>query len=323
MFVLYVLFMLYFVLPFASGYAVRRIIKTGMVPHFYSKALTSIRKASSLAWLAFIIIATMSLSIVLGIGAVLAPWEPPLWALNGTVLLVFICTGAMSYLRFRDLIVQTAAHRLAKLFYAILILAVVWVSNIYADATILDYTKINPSDIYSAKAGVLAVTTLMIWIMVISAASLIHYIVHLLYIASAASTYNKFNIAILEPGLRSRPNPALHNNFINFSFAAGLALCSIGPLGSLAATSQDPSFEPFLRKLIVFASFHMGQSPCAGTQPEGTRLAQLGYDRIAIATQDKDKGYVFEIRKCAKADVSKEGAKPKVDVSLPSRQYAL
>ncbi|WP_271105874.1 hypothetical protein [Pseudomonas tohonis] len=323
MFVLYVLFMLYFALPFASGYAVHRIIKAGMVPHFYSKALTRIKKASFLAWLAFIITTTLSLSIVLGIGAVLAPWETPLWALNSTVLLVFICTGAMSYLRFRDLIVRTAAHRLVKLFYGLLILAVVWVSNIYADATILDYTKINPSDIYSAKAGVLAVTTLMMWVMVISAASLIPYIVHLFYIASAASKYNKFNIAILEPGLRSKPNPALHNNFINFSFAAGLALCSTGPISSLAATSKDPSFEPFLRKLIVFASFHMGQSPCAGTQPDGTRLAQLGYDRIAIATPDKDKGYVFEVRKCTKTEAAKEEAKPKVGVSLPSGQYAL
>ncbi|MCP1617050.1 MULTISPECIES: hypothetical protein [Pseudomonadaceae] len=67
---------------------------------------------------------------------------------------------------------------------------------------------------------------------------------------------------------------------------------------------------------IVFASLHLKDSQCTKNQPEGSRFAPLGYERLAIAIPDADKGYLFKTLKCPNGDADK-APETKLQVSVP------
>ncbi|MCY1356728.1 hypothetical protein D9M71_563150 [compost metagenome] len=214
-----------------------------------------------------------------------------------------------------------------KLAFTFITLTVVWLSNVYADLIIIDFTRINPSDIASAKAAVVTIVTIFLSALAVSLLALIPYAILALALDHFSARKRKPEIANMWLGLRglipeeSRKKPSI---FVNGVLVIGLGFSAVIPLTILDYTVKDPAFEPFVRKLIVFASFHMQESECAGPQPDGSRFALLSDDRLGIAIPDKAKGFVFNVVKCPKGNASgRLKIEPKVTVSLPTSLYSL
>jgi len=104
----------------------------------------------------------------------------------------------------------------------------------------------------------------------------------------------------------------------------GLVITGVTPLNQVIYTSRSPAFEPFVHNLIVYASFHLKDSQCTNNQPEGSYFAPLGYERLAIAIPDEEKGYLFKTLKCPNGDAAKSPEKkPQISVPLELDQQAL
>ncbi|MCP1617015.1 hypothetical protein FBY21_1616 [Pseudomonas sp. SLBN-26] len=312
----------YVVAPVLLGLLCRSLVKHQLVPDFFNRAPARFRALDQKVLLAGGIVVFLGLTgIVAGHKAL--GGDAPFWVMTIAPLAMYICTARLFYLRFKPQILKFSATRLAKWLFALLVFIAVWVSNVYTDSIFLHYTRIAPSDLPAAKTGVLAIVTVFVWVTLISLLTLVPYL--LIALALGAMTPKKAAaeaVMCLSPASRqSPPSPPFAVTLILFG---GLAFSSITPLNLLDYTSRNPELEPFVRKLIVFASFHLKDSQCTNNQPEGSRFAPLGYERLAVAIPDEEKGYLFKTLKCPNGDAAKAPEKkPQVSVPLEFDQQAL
>ncbi|WP_236232555.1 hypothetical protein [Pseudomonas tohonis] len=322
MVVFYWLVMGYVIAPVLLGLLCRTLIRHHLVPDLINRVPARVRALDAKVLLAGGIVFFLGVMGIM-VGHKASGGDAPFWLLIIAPLAMYVCTARLFYLRFQKLIVKYSATRIAKLLFALLVFIAVWLSNVYTDSVFLNYTRIAPSDLPAAKTGVLAIVTVFVWVTLISLLTLIPYF--LMAVTMWAMTPKKVSaeaVLCLSPSTHQAPqSPPLSVTLILF---AGLAFSSVSPLNLVDYTSRNPAFEPFVRKLIAFASFHLKESQCAGDQPAGSVFAPLGYERLAIAILDEEKGYLFKTLKCPNGDAAKvPERKPKVTVPLEFDQQAL
>lgn len=310
----------YVVAPVLLGLLCRSLVKHQLVPDFFNRAPARFRALDQKVLLAgAIAVLLVPIGIVAGHKA--SGGDAPFWLMTVAPLAMYACTARLFYLRFKPQVLKFSSTRLAKWLFALLVFIAVWLSNVYTDSIVLNYTRIAPSDLPAAKTGVLAIVTVFVWVTLISFLTLALYCL----VAMALSTMTpKKNAAeavmCLSPAGHSKPQPF----GITFILFGGLAFSSITPLNLVDYTSKNPAFEPFVRKLIAYASFHLKDSQCTNNQPEGSYFAPLGYERLAIAIPDEEKGYLFKTLKCPNGDAAKAPEKkPQISVPLELDQQAL
>lgn len=322
MVVFYWLILGYVITPILLGLLGRFLISNHLVPDPINRVPARVRAQDTKVLLAGGIVFFL---VVMGIvtGHKASGGDVPFWLLVIAPLAMYVCTARLFYLRFQTLIVKYSATRIAKLLFALLVFIAVWLSNVYTDSVFLNYTRIAPSDLPAAKTGVLAIVTVFVWVTLISLLTFVPYF--LMAVTMGAMTPRKMSpeaVLCLSPSTRQTPPPPPLS--ITLILFAGLALSIVSPLNLVNYTSRNPAFEPFVRKLIAYASFHLKDSQCAGDQPTGSVFAPLGYERLAIAIPDEEKGYLFITIKCPNGDAAKAPEKkPKVTVPLEFDQQSL
>lgn len=322
MVVFYWLVMGYVIAPVLLGLLCRTLIRHHLVPDLLNRVPARVRALDTKVLLAGGIVFFLGMMGIMT-GHKASGGDAPFWLLVIAPLAMYVCTARLFYLRFQTLIVKYSATRIAKLLFALLVFIAVWLSNVYTDSVFLNYTRIAPSDLPAAKTGVLAIVTVFVWVTLISLLTFVPYF--LMAVTMGAMTPRKVSpeaLLCFSPSTRQTPQPPPLS--ITLILFAGLALSIVSPLNLVNYTSRNPAFEPFVRKLIAYASFHLKDSQCAGDQPAGSVFAPLGYERLAIAVPDEEKGYLFKTLKCPNGDAAKmPGKKPKVTIPMEFDQQEL
>ncbi|WIF69692.1 hypothetical protein QN096_11310 [Metapseudomonas otitidis] len=322
MVVFYWLALGYVVAPVLLGLLCRSLVKHQLVPDFFNRAPARFRALDHRVRLAGGIIAILWVMLIMA-GHKASGGDLPFWLLASVTLALCIWSGCLFYLYFRSQILEFSATRLAKLLLALLTFLAVWLSNVYTDSIFLDYTRIPPSDLPVAKTGVLAIVTMFVWAALISMLTMIPYLVTAI-LAGRTTPRKAAADALMCPRPVSRQIPSPPPFSVSLILLVGLGFSSLIPLNLVAYTSNNPAFEPFVRNLIVYASFHLKDSQCTNNQPEGSYFAPLGYERLAVAIPDADKGYLFKTLKCPNGDAAKSPEKkPQASVPLEFDQQAL
>ncbi|WMR30992.1 hypothetical protein [Metapseudomonas otitidis] len=314
MLVLYWLFLICIVAPIFLYYLHRSLVKHLLVPDFFNRAPARFRALDHRVRLAGGIVAILGVMLIMT-GHKASGGDLPFRLLASVTLALCICSGWLFYLCFRPQILEFLATRLANWLLALLTFIAVWLSNVYTDSIFLDYTRIPPSDLPVAKTGVLSIVTVFVWAALISMLTMIPYLVTAM-LAGRTMPRKAAAEALMCPRPVSRQIPSPPPLSVTLILLVGLVFSSLIPLNLVNYISRNPAFEPFVRHLIVYASFHLKDSQCTNNQPEGSRFAPLGYERLAVAIPDEEKGYLFKTLKCPNGDAAKAPEK-KPQVSVP------
>lgn len=318
---LYWAFILCIIAPMLAGQLSRTLEQQHLVPDFTSRFPARVKALGEKVFLAQGIIFFLVLMLIVA-GHKASGGDAPFLVMVIAPFAMYLCTARLFYLRFKVSIRRYSATQTAKLLLALLVFVAVWLSNVYTDSLFLTYTRIAPSDLPAAKTGVLAIVAVFVWVTLIALLTLAPY----LFMAAAVGLMELRSPAMAEMCVSpaKRESVPRWHNFTTFSLFMGLAVSCLSPLHLLDYTSKNPAFEPFVRKVIAFASFHLKDSQCASSQPDGSVFAPLGYERLAIAIPDQEKGYLFKTIKCPDGNAAKApDKKPTVTVPLEFDQQSL
>lgn len=318
---LYWTFIFCFVAPLLAGQLSRTLEQQHLVPDFTTRFPARVKALGEKALLAQGIIFFLALMLIVS-GHKVSGGDTPFWVMIIAPFAIYLCTARLFYLRFKMSIHKYSASQPTKLLLAVLVFLAVWISHVYTDYLFLTYTRIPPSELPVAKTGVLVIVTSFVWVTLIALLTLIPY----LLMAAAVGLMELRPSAKAEMCLSpaNRASVPRWHNFTTFSLFIGLAVCCLSPLHLLDYTSKNPAFEPFVRQVIVFASFRLKDSQCAGNQPAGSVFAPLGYERLAIAIPDEEQGYLFKTIKCPDGNAAEAPKKkPKVTVPLERDQQQI
>lgn len=319
---LYWAFIVCFLFPLLVGLISRKIKLLQLEPDFSTRFPAYFKALDKKVPLAYGINGALLVMLIV-YGHKVVAGDVPFLVLIIAPLVMYICTARLFYLRFKDLLLKYSAARVTKVLFALLVFLAVWLSNVYTDSVFINYTRIASSDLPTAKAGVLAIVTIFVWVMLLSMLILIPYLLmaFTIRVATPAATSSEAIMCAKPKILNSPPLPSSH---VTFTLFFGLAFSSMSAPHLVSYTSKNPAFEPFVRKLIAYASFHLEESQCAGRQPKGSVFAPLGYERLAIAIPDEEKGYLFKTIKCPDGNAPNAlTKKPKVTVPLEFDQQSL
>ncbi len=324
MLVAYWLAITYVVLPILIGLITRKIERERLSPYLLSQVQARISSATRTKKAAAVVSTGLGIFVLL-LGHRWAGGSLSLWVSAVLSVTIFLSTSALLYLRFQSTIKSLIEFRMSKFVLSVLIVSVAWISNVYADVLMISIAgDINPSDLPSAKAGILAIVGLMAWTAVVSLLAFIPYFLLALsptFLISEKSLRAKSSLFLKLPQhAPKRPATVM----IDLTLFVGLAFSIIAPLHVIDLTNRNGAFEPFLRNLVTFASFHAKQNTCAGPQPNGSRFAMIGYERVAVAVPDQELGYRFKLVKCPPSQrVERNPSKEKAQVALPTIQFPL
>lgn len=314
-------FVIFFLLPALTGQIGRTLEQQHLTPNFARRFPARVKALGEPVLLAYTIIFCLAL-LLLATGHRMSGGDAPFSLRIIAPLTMYFLTARLFYLRYKLQIHKYSSTRPAKLLFTLLVFFAVWLSNVYTDYLFLTYTRIAPSDLPAAKTGVLAIVAAVVWVALISMLTIIPYIFMAVVVGVMKPRPTDDAEMCMSPAKRVSI-PRWHN-FISFSLFLGLAFGSTSPLYLLDYASKNPSFEPFVRRVITFASFHLKDSQCTNNQPEGSRFAPLGYERLAVAIPDEGKGYLFKTLKCPNGDAAKAPEKkPQVSVPLEFDQQEI
>lgn len=167
-----------------------------------------------------------------------------------------------------------------------------------ADATILSYTHIDAAQFPAAQKMLTFIGVVGIWGYVAMCASLPAYILAFLHLAKP--------IYLERKDMRSRSYiysctaPRKHHlRNLNLALASllGVSFTVTFLLNELSAVRAE-SIDENLKRILVFASFHLPAQAC-GIQNSSTSLVALINDnRAVVATPDRENTFLFNTEKC-------------------------
>lgn len=315
MVVFYWLALGYVVAPVLLGLLCRSLVKHQLMPDFFNRAPARIRALDQKVLLAgAIVVLLVPIGIMAGHKA--SGGDAPFWLMTVAPLAMYTCTARLFYLRFKPQVIKFSATRLAKWLFALLVFIAVWLSNVYTDSIVLNYTRIAPSDLPASKTGVLAIVTVFVWVTLINVLTLALYCL----VAMALSTMTPKKapaeaVMCLSPAGRSNPQPF---GITHSLWWTGLQQHHPAQLGGLH--EQKSSLRTVRAQTHRVRILPLERQPVHQQPPRG----QLGYERLAIAIPDEEKGYVFKTLKCPNGDAAKAPEKkPQISVPLELDQQAL
>lgn len=282
---------------------------------------SAIRALSERELVARVIIVSVGAMVIL-YGHIICGGDDPFLLMILAPIPIYICTARLFYLCFKAQILTYSKPLLVRGF-ALVMFIVAWLCNVYTDNVFLQYTRTLPSDLPAAKAGVQIIVTALVWVTLLSIpAATLYCVVGILQDVLSSDRPPRKALLCLNPpthyALPRQPRAVMRILFL------GLVITGVTPLNQVIYTSRSPAFEPFVHNLIVYASFHLKDSQCTNNQPEGSYFAPLGYERLAIAIPDEEKGYLFKTLKCPNGDAAKSPEKkPQISVPLELDQQAL
>lgn len=299
--VLYVLTMLFFILPIVVALLEKAGIKYGFIsPPPYSRLTSKAKTMGAEGCFTSAVLTSVTTLIVLAGYGLVTGGKIPILA-GGIVMAVIVAsTLALGVITLRATSIYQLSPKAFNLAASSVALLVVLVASIYADAHITQSIGVKGSDLPSAFRVLTILLAAYWWTIVFTIASLFLYIITLLLWAghSFSSTDQELqrrSFVMLGKG-SIRKNSS--KEFVYFTLFIGFAFTALIPINTLAFFERDQRLVRFANELIVFSVFHLTKNDCYPDAPKGAYFALVDSGRIAAATPDEKVGFKYQLKAC-------------------------
>lgn len=178
-------------------------------------------------------------------------------------------------------------------------LVVTLISNSMADATIASYTNIDAAKFPVAQKMFILIGVIGIWIYVAMYAIFPVFILALVKVIKGQFSWARKKRAVKYWELCTNFNADKQRD-INLGVAAfvGLTYTILILLGVITSIDSK-GVDRTLKKVLVFASFHLPPSVCGiETYYYGSLISFVGENEVVLAMPDREMGYTFHYKKC-------------------------
>lgn len=178
-------------------------------------------------------------------------------------------------------------------------LIITLIANSMADATIANYTNVDPAKFPTTQKIFILIIAVAIWIY------LAMYAIFPAFILVCLHLYKTQFMDRYKPRSRSYADSCTNTKKINvrefnlgFASILGLAYTTLILLGII--TSMDvKSVDRTLKNILVSSSFHLPPEACKiQTFYSDSYIAFINDDKVLLATPDRELGYTFLEKKC-------------------------
>ncbi|WP_312230156.1 hypothetical protein [Pseudomonas sp.] len=296
---LYILFLLYVVLPIIAAVAPGAALKHGLITLSPELRLTSKYKhLGAENYCAALVVTGIALLILL-FGFVVAGGSVSKWVTGAVMLLIAASSLTLFIITFKATQIYQRHPTAFKIASSLATVGVVFIANIYADAHLVRSIGVNGSDLPSAHRAVTIMLSIVWWAMLLTFISLgLYFITGLVWTARSINSANdrkKRLSFVMLAGSERHEKSKEHVYRILF---VGLAFTALIPINLVQSVAQNKRLDRWANELTVFASFHLGEHRCFTGAVESTRFALVGSDRVIAAAPDKLLGFTYELRRC-------------------------
>ncbi|WNF48425.1 hypothetical protein RHP75_08435 [Pseudomonas sp. SG20056] len=222
-----------------------------------------------------------------------------------TVVFIMQCgsTLALTAIIFRATSIYKSSPTSFNIIAGLITAAILFISNIYADAHITSTIKIISSELPAAQKALTLMLFPIIWSFLLIIISTGLYLLSAALILLAGTLKTSSRRAIKNNQLMlSKDNIKVSrhedNEMVYLAMFVGLAFTTVSIIKANELIVKSEKFTIFTNELIVFASFHFSEIDCLPELKKPNRLALISNDRIVVATPDEKAGYTFRVEKC-------------------------
>nr|WP_288467455.1 hypothetical protein [uncultured Pseudomonas sp.] len=300
MLALYVIFIIYMVLPALSSWLLLAATKHGLITVTHGKRLTG--KAKSLkpeAYAAGAVLVSIALLIIiagyLGAGGIVTSW-----IVAAVFTSVVSSTLVLAVIMLKASTIYELSPATFKWIGSLVAITLVYISSVYADAFIASGLGIGGTEINAAQRALT-----ILFLPFVCAFALSWTLLPIYAIAGGLWMWHLFTDRTKEQQqlrffmLGDRNSPLRTNKAeIYMVLFVSLAFATLIPLNAVGIATKDYATDRQANKAIVWASFHLDEHSCFPSAPEGTRFALIDAKRVAAASLDEKLAYTFEVKSC-------------------------
>ena len=296
---LYLIFLLYVVLPIIAAVATGAALKHGLITLSPRLRLTSKYKhLGAENYCAALVTLGIALLILL-FGFVAAGGTVSRWVAGAVMLVIAASALTLFIITFKATQVYQRHPTAFKVASSVATVGVVFIGNIYADAHLVQSIGVNGSDLPAAHRAVTILLSFVWWAMLLTLLSLGLYLTTgLVWTGRSINSANdrKKQLSFVMLGGSERHEKSKENVFL--ILFVGLAFTALIPISLVQSVAENKRLERWANELTVFASFHLGEHRCFPDAVENSRFALVGSDRVIAAAPDRLLGFTYELRRC-------------------------
>ncbi|AEF20547.1 hypothetical protein [Pseudomonas fulva] len=300
MLALYVVFIIYMVLPALSGGLILAATKHGLITTTHGNRLTG--KAKSLkpeTYAAGAVLVSISVLIIIagynGAGGRAAGW------IVGTVFTsVVSSTLVLAVIMLRASTIYELSPATFKWIGSLIALLLVYISSVYADAFIANELGIVGTEINAAQRALTILFLPFVCAFALSWTLLpIYAVAGILWIWHVFTDETKEQQRLRFFMLGDKNSPLRTNKAeIYMVLFVSLAFATLIPLNAVDIATKDYATDRQANKAIVWASFHLDNHSCFPNAHKGTRFALIDAKRVAAASPDEKLAYTYKVKSC-------------------------
>ncbi len=295
---LYILFLLYVVLPIIAAVAPGAALKHGLITLSPELRITSKYKHLGVENYCAALVALCTAILIFLIGLVAAGGAVSRWTTGTAMLLTAVSSLTLFIITFKATQVYQRHPTAFKVAPSVATVGVIFIANIYADAHLVQSIGVNGSDLPSAHRAVTIMLSFVWWAMLLTLLSLgLYLITGLVWAArSTSSAKRKKRLSFVMFGGNERHEKSKEHIYLILVF--GLGFTALIPINLVQSVAQNKRLDRWANELTVFASFHLGKHRCFPDALEDSRFALVGSDRVIAATPNRQLGFTYELRRC-------------------------
>lgn len=296
---LYIVFLLYVVLPVCAAVASSAALEHGLITLSPKGRMTSkCRQLGAENYFAALVVLGIALLILL-FGFVAAGGAVSKWVTGAVMLVISTSSLAMFIITFKATQIYQRHPMAFKIASSVATVGVVFIANIYADAHLVQSTGVNGTDLPSAHRAVTIMLSFVWWAMLLTLVSLgLYLITGLVWTGRSINSANerRKQLSFLMLGNNARHEKSKEHLYL--ILFVGLAFTALIPINLVQSVAQNKRLDRWANELTVFASFHLGEHRCFPGAVRDSRFALVGSDRVIAAAPDKQLGFTYELRRC-------------------------
>jgi len=223
----------------------------------------------------------------------------------GPVLLIIAGAIALFVEHFKLAEVYENHAKIIKVVTVASAIAVGYVANMLANASIANYTSTNAANFPDAQRVITTVVSLGLWVFAAVVISCLAYF--LIVCITLVKIVNEE--LILEKQRRYKacmvgqsPKMLGHHNTelpVLFTLLFAAAVTVVAPMIYLQQMEVS-KVEGVVKELLVMSSFQLSPELCGVAPPDGSAMSLLPFHQAAIAIPDDQLAYTFKIVKCTR-----------------------